>query len=78
MVISILALLKGGHAPERVLIFIWSCTKEADSSDSFWRLERVRNGPTAPLELYDLAHDVGETKNLAQANPELVAKAKTL
>jgi arylsulfatase A-like enzyme len=34
----------------------------------------VRLGPNQPLELYDLARDVGETRNVAAEHPEIVAK----
>jgi uncharacterized sulfatase len=34
----------------------------------------VRNRPGQPLEIYDLAHDVGERTNIAVAHPEIVAK----
>jgi arylsulfatase A-like enzyme len=32
------------------------------------------NNPDAPLELYDLASDIGETKNVAANHPEIVAR----
>jgi arylsulfatase A-like enzyme len=32
--------------------------------------------PTAPLELYDLKNDPGETKNVADANPEIVERLR--
>jgi len=38
----------------------------------------VRNGPGVPLELYDLATDLAETKNLAAAKPDIVARAEAL
>ena len=34
----------------------------------------VRNGLEAPLQVYDLKTDIGETKDVAAANPEVVAK----
>jgi arylsulfatase A-like enzyme len=75
--LSILSLLKGGHAPERPY-FYWELHEgKPIQAIRFGDWKGVRNGPTAPLELYDLAHDVGETKNLAPANPELVAQAET-
>jgi len=36
----------------------------------------VRNGPGAPLELYDLATDAPESKNLAATRPDLVTRAE--
>lgn len=38
------------------------------------RWKGVRLGLDAPLELYDLSTDVGESKNLAAAHPEIVAR----
>jgi hypothetical protein len=38
----------------------------------------VRSGPSQPIEIYDLKTDAGETKNLAAAKPDLVAKAATI
>ena len=34
--------------------------------------------PSQPVQLYDLADDLGETKNLAATMPEKVAEMKTL
>lgn len=36
----------------------------------------VRNGPAKPIELYDLATDLAESKDLAAEKPDLVAKAE--
>jgi hypothetical protein len=41
----------------------------------------ARKGPLRPtdaIELYDLAIDVGETKDVAAANPQIVAKAAAI
>ncbi|MFN9822360.1 MAG: N-acetylgalactosamine 6-sulfate sulfatase, partial [Akkermansiaceae bacterium] len=35
----------------------------------------VRPGPGKPIELYDLSKDLSESRNLAETNPEQVAKA---
>jgi arylsulfatase A len=41
-----------------------------------WKGVRVntRKNPDAPLQLYDLEKDIGETKNIAEGNPEIVKK----
>lgn len=36
----------------------------------------IRNGPNAKLELYNLADDIGETRDLAAQHPDLVARAE--
>ncbi len=37
----------------------------------------VRPAPGRPLELYDLASDIGETKNVAAAHPDVIARIET-
>jgi arylsulfatase A-like enzyme len=37
----------------------------------------VRQGPDAPIELYDLEADIGETKDLAAAHPDIVTMFQT-
>ena len=37
----------------------------------------VRAKPGAPLELYDLKRDVGETSNVAATHPAVVAKIES-
>jgi arylsulfatase len=41
-----------------------------------WR--DLRKNPDAPMELYDLVADVGETKNVAGEHPEVVAKLEEI
>lgn len=38
----------------------------------------VLKQPNAPLELYNLSNDIGETNNLANSNPEMVAKMEEI
>jgi len=38
----------------------------------------VRNGPGAPLELYDLKTDPGEQRDRANAQPDVAAKTEAL
>ena len=45
--------------------------------DGRWKAIRLAR-LAAPVELYDLLNDIGETKNLAGGQPELVARAKAL
>ena len=45
--------------------------------DGRWKGIRLQRR-TAPIELYDLAHDLGETQNLAEQQPEKVARAREL
>jgi arylsulfatase A len=43
----------------------------------FGNWKAIRRAPERPIELYDLKSDVGEQKDLASANPDLVAKAES-
>ena len=38
----------------------------------------VKNGPSQPIQIYDLRGDVGETRDLASSRTDLVAKAAEL
>jgi len=38
----------------------------------------VRNSPKSSIELYDLAKDVSESKDLASANPQIVERARKI
>jgi len=47
----------------------WKMHTFAAIRDGDWKLIRL---PDRPAELYDLAHDIGETRNLADRNPQIV------
>ncbi len=73
---SLVKFLKGGPAPKREY-FYWELHEGGGGKQAIrwgdWKA--VRPGPGAPVELYDLKADLGETKNLAKQKPDLVAKA---
>ncbi len=73
---SLVGFLKGGPAPERDY-FYWELHEGRNSIQALrwddWKAVRPRRG--GPVELYDLANDLGETTDLAAARPELVAQA---
>ncbi|MEY3547822.1 MAG: hypothetical protein RLZZ552_189 [Verrucomicrobiota bacterium] len=70
---SFLPLLKGAQAATRPHAV--SC---AAAGTPGLRLGKWKYIATQPAQLYDLANDVGETKNLAAAMPEKVAEMKSL
>ena len=39
---------------------------------------KVKNNPDAPIELYNLKDDIGENKNIAAENPNLVKRIAPL
>ena len=77
--LSLVSYLKGGPAPAREC-FYWELHEGGKPVQAvrFGDWKAVRNGPDAPLELYDLARDAGERSDLAAQHPELVAKADSL
>lgn len=77
---SLVEFLKGGDAPKRDH-FYWELHEFGAGSMQAARWgdwKAVRNGPKGPVEIYDLASDVSESKDLSAAKPELVEKAKAI
>lgn len=70
---SFLPLLKGSSAPTRIHAI--SC---AAAGTPGLRVGNWKYIATQPAQLYDLAADLGETKNLAPEQPERVAEMKAL
>lgn len=76
--LSLVSYLKGGPAPKREF-FYWELHEgKSIQALRFGDWKAVRNGPAAPLELYDLVKDAGEKTDLAAQHPDLVAKAEAL
>ena len=75
---SLVSYLKGGQAPKRDY-FYWELHEgRSIQACRFGDWKAVRNAPDADIELYDLKKDVGETTNLADKHPDLVAKAEKI
>jgi len=77
--LSLVAFLRGGPAPEREY-FYWELHEggRAMQAVRFGAWKAVRNGPSAKVELYDLAADAAEATDLAARRPALVAQAEAL
>jgi arylsulfatase A-like enzyme len=77
--LSLVSHLRGGPAPTRDY-FYWELheTEKPLQAVRFGDWKAVRNGPSLPLELYDLATDAPESKDLAAARPALIARAEAL
>lgn len=72
---SLVSFLKGGKAPEREH-FYWELHEgKPIQAIRFGDWKAVKNGTKAKVELYDLAKDAGETKDLASEHPDFVEKA---
>ena len=46
----------------------------------YWKGVRlnVRSNPNSPIELYNLAEDISEERNVAAQNPEIVKKIESI
>ncbi len=77
--LSIAKLLQGGPAPKRDY-FYWELHEGQRSIQAvrFADWKAVKNGPSAPIELYDLKNDPAEAKDLAADKAPLVARAAAL
>jgi arylsulfatase A-like enzyme len=75
---SLVSYLRGGDAPVRDY-FYWELHEQRPiQAVRFGHWKAVRNGHDRPIELYDLATDAGEARDLAAAKPELVARAESI
>jgi arylsulfatase A-like enzyme len=75
---SLVAMLQGEPAPQRDH-FYWELHEQAFiQAVRFGDWKAVRNGPSKPVELYDMKTDAGERHDVAAAHPELVAQATEL
>lgn len=76
--LSLVSTLKGGPAPTRDT-FYWELHEGLSiQAVRFGDWKAVRNGPTKPIELYDLKTDESESKDVSKDHPELVMKADEL
>jgi arylsulfatase A len=81
--ISMLASLKGEGTQKKHSRLYWEF-HELDGRvamrEGDWKavIYDVTGNPDAPVELYNLAMDPGETQNVADENPEIVARMHTL
>ncbi|MDR3111109.1 MAG: arylsulfatase [Planctomycetaceae bacterium] len=70
--VSILPSLLGGKVPQRDT-FYWELHEGKSIQAARWKdWKFVKNGKNAPIELYDLKTDIGESKDLANEHPDVV------
>lgn len=73
--VSLVEFFKGGPAPKRDC-FYWELHERRSIQAIRWGdWKAVRSQQGGPVELYDLAKDLGETADLAREHPDLVKKA---
>ena len=76
--VSLVSMLKGGAAPKRDR-FYWELHEGTPiQAVRFGDWKAVKNGPKRAIELYDLASDPGESRDVAAGHPEEVAKAEEM
>lgn len=74
--VSIVPVLRGQAQPELNDRFLyWEFHEGGFKQASRWRdWKGIRNRVEGPVELYDLARDVGETRDVAAQHPDVVAR----
>lgn len=79
--LSLVSYLKGGPAPKRDYYY-WELHEgkpiQAVRFGNNLEWKAVKNGLQAPVELYDLSKDPGESKNIAADHPPVVKQAVAL
>jgi len=75
---SLVSFLKGGPAPQRDYFYFEVHEQASIQAVRFGDWKAVKNGPSKPIELYDLKTDTAEQNNVAAKHPDLVAKAEAL
>lgn len=77
--LSLVSFLKGGEAPKRDY-FYWELHEGTKPQQAvrFGNWKAVKNGPNAPIGVFDLASDLAEKNDLASTNPDLVERAAAL
>ena len=76
--ISLVSYLKGGPAPTRDYFYWELHERQPKQAIRFGNWKGVRNRIGAATELYNLKSDTAESHDVADQNPELVAKAEQL
>lgn len=71
---SLLAAFKGGSTGADDRPLYWEFHEGANSQQAarIGRWKAIRKMPEGPLEIYDLAEDLGEEQNVADTHPEIV------
>ena len=73
--ISILSTLLGQQQTKRHEFLYWEFHENGfKQAVRMGEWKAVRFGVDGPIELYNLKNDIGETKNVAEQNPQIVAK----
>ena len=79
--ISVAGALAGGSVAQPHEYLYWDyghCRERYDQAVRIGPLKGIRFGQGSPLELYDLAEDIGETRDLAAQHPEIVARMESI
>ncbi|MDH3585392.1 MAG: arylsulfatase, partial [Phycisphaerae bacterium] len=81
--ISIVPTLKGQAGQQQHQYLYWEFTERGKSQAvrmGHWKAVRLnlKKNPDAPVQLYDLRSDLGETRDVAADQPQVVAKARGL